>query len=942
MQIKNICLAIAGTLVLAANALAQQKPLPLDVAVRTGKLPNGFTYYIRHNEEPKNRVVFYLANKVGSILETDEQQGLAHFMEHMSFNGTTHFPKNELINYLQKSGVRFGADLNAYTSFDETVYQLPLPTDKPDVLQNGIQIMRDWAQEATLDPVEIDKERGVVLEEKRLGKGAQERMRRQYFPMLLNQSRYASRIPIGTEEVLKSFKPETIRDYYHTWYRPDLQALIVVGDIDVNQMEQTIKAKFGDLKNPAAEKERVKYTIPLTGQNHFQSVSDPEMTSIVAEVIIKHKATGLSTASDYKASMINSLFNSMLGARYAELLRQADPPYIQGGADIDDFLGGLDNFSASVVVKPQGMEKGLKAVWRETERVKRFGFTATELDRAKQSYLSRMESALKEKNKTESESYVKEYLAYFLKNEAAPGIDAEYELVKAALPQITLADLAKTAQQYIRNDNRDILLMAPEKDKAGLPDEATVNGWLKAVEAEDLKPYNDEVSTLALLAKQPTPGKIVNQVKDAGLGITTLTLSNGIKVVLKPTDFKNNEIMFGSFSPGGTSLYPDADYQSAANTGIIPSFGAGNYNTTELSKFLSGKQVAVQPYISERGQGVSGGAIPQDLETALQLCYAYLTEPRKDANQFQSIIQRSKASLANRGSDPNSVFKDSVSSFLGNYNIRRTPPTLAKLDAINLDKAYQIYKERFANAAGTTFVFVGSIDVETIKPLLEKYIASLPVTGAAQAAKDLGIHPPEGRFQKNVYKGTEQKATVQLFFTGNFAYSANEKQQLDALKETLEFRLLERLREDEGGVYTPGAYANVAKLPSARYNFIIAFGCAPQNVDKLIASALDEVEKLKTQGPPQVNVDKYKAEELRSRETNFKTNKFWLSYLSGQLQNNDPLTELDSYNNNLQAITPESLKQTAQKYLSGKNYIRFVLLPENNSSTTTPANPGGK
>lgn len=936
MQIKNIYLAIAGTLILAGNVLAQEKSLPLDPAVRTGKLPNGFTYYIRHNEEPKNRVVFYLANKVGSILETDEQQGLAHFMEHMSFNGTKHFPKNELVDYLQRSGVRFGADLNAYTSFDETVYQLPLPTDKPDILQNGIQIMRDWAQEATLDPAEIDKERGVVLEEKRLGKGAQERMRRQYFPSLLNGSRYASRIPIGTEEILKSFKPETIKAFYHTWYRPDLQALIVVGDIDIDQMELNIKAKFSDLKDPSPKKERIKYTIPLNGEHHFQKVTDPEMTTIVAQVIVKHKGKELSTASDYKASIITGLFNNMLGARYAELLRQAEPPYIQGGASIGDFLGGLDNFSASVAVKPQGMEKGLKAVWREIERVKRFGFTATELTRAKESYLNRMASALKEKNKTSSESYVNEYLAYFLKNEAAPGIDAEYELVKNALPQIGLTDLSKLAQEYIRTDNRDILIMAPEKEKAELPDEATVTGWLKTVEAEDLKPYVDEVSTLALLTKEPVPGKIVKKEKDIRLGITTFTLSNGVKVILKPTDFKNNEIIFNAFSAGGTSLYSGADLQSATNSGIISSFGAGNYNTTQLSKYLTGKQLSVQPYIAERGQGVNGGATPKDLENALQLMYAYLTEPRKDANLFQSIIQRTKASLANRGSDPGTVFKDSVSALLGNYNIRRTPPTIAKIDQINLDRAYQIYKECFADASGMTFTFVGAIDTVTIEPLLKKYIASLPATHSGRQAKDLGIHPPKGHIEKNVYKGSEPKATVQLFFTGDLTYNSKEKQQLDALKETLEFRLLERLREDESGVYSPGAYVSTGKLPTPRYSFIIAFGCAPQNVDKLIASALDEVNKLRTQGPPQINIDKYKAEDQRTWETQLKTNKFWLGYLSGQLQNNDPLTELYNYDADLRSVTPESVKLTAQKYLSGKNYIRCVLLPEENSSATSP------
>ncbi|MGF7079308.1 M16 family metallopeptidase [Mucilaginibacter sp. UYCu711] len=934
MKIKRIFLAIAGILVIAGSVLAQEMPLPLDPAVRVGKLPNGFTYYIRHNEEPKNRVVFYLANKVGSILETDEQRGLAHFMEHMSFNGTTHFPKNELVNYLQKSGVRFGADLNAYTSFDETVYQLPLPTDKPEILKNGIQIMRDWAQEATLDAGEIDKERGVILEEKRLGQGAQERMRSQYFPMMLNQSRYANRLPIGTEEILKNFKPDVIKEYYRTWYRPDLQALIVVGDIDVNLMEQTIRAKFNDLKNPQQEKPRIQYTIPLTGKNQFQIVTDPEMTAIVAQIMVKHQANKLTTASEYKAAITSQLFNHMLGARYAELSRQGEPPFLRGSAGIEDFLGGLDNFGVSVTVKPQGMEKGIKAAWREVERVKRFGFTATELDRAKTNYLSRLEASLKEKNKTSSESYVQEYLKYFLKNEAAPGIDTEYELVKTALPQLTLEDMSKLAQAYIRHDNRDILLLAPEKDKAELPDETTVTTWLKAVETEDIKPYTDEVSTLTLLKQEPIAGKIVREEKDVHLGITTLTLSNGVKVILKPTDFKNNEIMFNSFSAGGTSLYPDADYQSAANSGIIPSFGAGNYNTTALSKYLSGKQISIQPYIGERSQGVNGGAATKDLRDALQLAYTYLTEPRKDENQFQSIINRAKAGLANRGSDPGTVFKDSVSAVIGNYNIRRTALTTAKLDQIKLDKAYQVYNERFADASAMTFTFVGAIDMVAVKPLLEKYIASLPSTYKKEQAKDLGINPPTGRLEKNIYKGTEAKASVQLYFTGDFNYTLNDKVQLEALKETLEFRLLERLREDEGGVYTPGVYVSAGKYPHSRYTFAITFGCAPQNVDKLIASALDEVNKLKTEGPPQLNVDKFKTEYQRSYETSIKTNKWWLTYLVGKLQDKEPLNDMDSYDAAVQAITPQSLKLMAQKYLSGKNFMRFVLLPESGNGTT--------
>jgi zinc protease len=949
-MIKNIktrsiltCAAIAGALLtmgLPHRVFAQanvakgtkviaEKPIPLDPAVRTGVLPNGFTYYIRQNQEPKKRVVFYLANKVGSVLEDDDQQGLAHFLEHMGFNGTKHFPKSELVNYLQKSGVRFGADLNAFTAFDETVYQLPLPSDNPDILQNGIQIMRDWAQEATLDPVEIDKERGVVLEEKRLGKGAQERLQRQYLPVILNHSRYASRMPIGTDEVLNNFKPETISRFYHDWYRPDLQALIVVGDIDVDQMEKSIRAKFSDLKNPAHEKARTNYTVPLIGKNQFVSLTDKEMTVTVAQVMIKQPALSLKTTGEYRTNIMRELLKGMTNARYAELQRQADPPFMQGGAGISDFLGGLDEYGLFVVAKPGELEKGFKAVWRENERIKRFGFTQTELDRAGKSYLSDMEAALREKNKTASGSYVNEYLQYFLKDRAAPGISYEYELVKNDLPGISLGELNNLGKSMIKSTDRDIMILAPEKDKNSLPGEAAVNKWIKDIEAEDMLPYHDEVSIQPLLTAEPVAGKVITETKDTALNTTTMTLSNGVKVILKPTDFKDNEILFTGFSNGGTSLYSDADFQSAANAGgIISSFGVGNYNPTQLEKYLSGKQLQVQPYISERTQGINGEAAPKDFETALKLLYAYYTEPRKDIGLFQSIIARSKAGLANRANDPGSVFQDTVSAVLGNNSIRRTGPSLTKLDQISLDRTYQIYKERFADASGLSFTIVGSFDPQKIKPLLEQYLGSLPAIHAGEEAKNLGIHIPAGQISKTVYKGSEPKTTVDLVWSGTFNYTPSEKVTLDALKECLEIRLLERLREDESGVYAPGTFISIGKYPSSRFSLTVNFSCDPKNLEKLIASALDEVNKLKTIGPVQINIDKWRAESLRTQETGLRTNGWWLNYLNGQRLNREDLHQLDNYNNEVNKVSIESVKDSALKYLSGKNYIRLVLLPE--------------
>jgi zinc protease len=901
--------------------------LPLDTAVRTGKLANGLTYFIRHNEEPKNRVLIYLVNNVGSVLEDDDQQGLAHFMEHMNFNGTSHFPKNELISYLQKNGVRFGADINAHTSFDETVFELPIPSDKPDVLRNGLRIAHDWAQSATLDPVEIDKERGVVLEEKRLGKGAGERMRRVYWPVLLDDSRYAARMPIGLDTVLDHFTPATIRRFYHDWYRPDLQAVIVVGDIDAAAMEKTIRAQFADLKNPVPERPRPTYTVPLTGANRFVSVTDKEMPKAEAEVLIKIPGSALRTTTDYRASIIRELFNEMLESRLEELARQADPPFVQGKAGLGGFINGLDLFDASVVAKPGELDRGLKAVWREVMRAKRFGFTQTELDRAKKNYLSAIQLSWKERDKTASASYVREYQEYFLKGTAAPGIDAEYQLVKQDLPGIGLAEVNGLSQQYIVNHDRSLLIEAP--DKAPVPDSATTTRWLAAVEAENLMPYKDEVVAAPLLIHEPVAGQVVSEKKDDRLGVTTWVLSNGATVLLKPTDFKNNEIFFSAYGPGGTSLSSDADYPSAANAAVLmDAGGAGNYNVTALQKYLAGKQLGVRFQIGERDQGFNGGAAPGDISSALQLVYARWTEPRNDSAAVRGILERSRASLANRLLDPNNVFTDTVSAVLGDYNLRRTGPSIEKLDQINAFKAFNIFKERFSDASGFTFTFVGALNPDSLRPLVEKYIASLPATHAGMQARDLNIHIPSGVATHLVFKGSEPKATVLMVFSGSFDYSMENVIRLDALRECLEIRLIQRLREDESGVYNPMVRVNTSRFPQGRYSVLVNFGCAPENADKLVASTLDEIAKLRENGPLKENMDKWRAEDRASRETQLKTNKFWLNYLQGQVENGEPLDLIEGYDKAADAVTVDALKGAARSWLSGENYIKLELLPE--------------
>jgi zinc protease len=903
--------------------------LPLDSAVKMGKLDNGFTYFIRRNTEPKNRATLYLVNKVGSVLENDDQQGLAHFMEHMSFNGTKHYPKNELVSYLQKSGVRFGPDLNAYTSFDETVYQLPIPTDDSVVFSNGMQILRDWAQDATLDSVEIDKERGVVLEEKRLGKGAQQRMQDKYAPVILNGSRYASRIPIGKEDILNHFRAETIREFYRDWYRPDLQALIVVGDIDPEKIEQMIKSEFSDLKNPSGERARTKYDISLTGKNQFIEVTDKEFPATVLQIIVKHPGVVIRTEQDMREKIAFTLYNDMLADRFADLLKQADPPFLQGGSSIGGFLAGLDAASSYVVAKPGELERGFKAVLTEIERVKRFGFTSSELERAKINLMTQSESAFKEKDKTPSDHFVNEYQQLFLHGDASPGIAFEYNFDREHIAEIGFTEINAVAKKYLIDSNRDIIIMAPAKDSASLPAESVVNGWVRQVEESKIEPFIDQISEKPLLGTKLTPGKISAERKLEAIGVSELTLSNGVKIILKPTDFKNDEISIRAFGSGGTSLSGKVDFQSAANAAaIIDQSGIGDFNAIELPKVLAGKNLNITPFISERSQGVNGTSAPKDLETALQLVYLYFTAPRKDEAIFKGYINSLKGGIANRSNDPGAVFQDSVAAILGNYSVRRTGPSLGKIGQINLDRAISIYKERFADASAFTFEFIGSFNVDSIRPLIEKYIASLPSTHAGEQARDLGIHIPGGVMSKAVYKGTEPKATVLLVLSGAFDYSMQHVIQLDALKECLEIRLLQRLREEESGVYSPGVWVNSDKFPQSRYAFIISFGCSPANADKLVASTLDEIAKLRTTGPLQENVDKWRAEDRSSRETQLKTNPFWLNYLQGQMENQADLHEIDGYNRTVDGVTSVILKEAAKRYLSGANYIRLELLPE--------------
>ena len=903
----------------ACKTSQDAQPLLLDPELRMGKLPNGFTYYIRKNKTPEKRVTMYLANKVGSILETDQQRGIAHFVEHMNFNGTKHFPKKELSNYLEKSGVRFGADINANTGFDETVYQLPLPSDHPELLANGLQIMRDWAQDANMEAEDVERERQVILEEKRFRQGISQRLQEKSLPFNTNNSRYGARLPIGTEEVLLKVTPEEIRSFYKEWYRPDLQAILVVGDVDVDQMEKAIKAKFSDLKNPGKATERPAYRVGLTGKNQYMQFIDSEFAGVSLEIMKKQLADTIRTKADYRADLKQRLLEELVSIRFRRLP-------IVGFAPLS---GGLTSFSVNLITKPGETEQALKSVWLELRQMEEQGFTKSELERVKKAYQFQMDEALNEKDKTSSEILIKPYLQHFLTGNAAPGIVQAAELTKEMLPEVSLDEINDLMKAYMKAEDRDIIVKSSAYNKTFLPDEATLLKWIESVYVQTLPAVEEEQLDLPLLKKEPAPGKItaIEEIKPAYL--QKISLSNGMTVLLKKTDFQNDQILIKGFAAGGTSLSGDADYESALNAAnIVAAAGAGNYNALQLGKIMTGRKVQLSPFILDQYQGFNGSTTKEDLPATLELLHAYFMEPRKDEESFQTLIGRAKEQLINKEDNRSQVFMDTVNLVLGNYSSRKKPQSISRLDAIQLDRAFEIYKTRFGNAAAFTFLFVGNIEAEKMKPLLEKYLGSLPSKGVVEKAKDLGINIPAGRIAKTVYKGTEQKSSVILAYSGDFDYNFEQTIQMNAIADALTISLTQRLRDQEGGTYTPNVQLTLSKYPKSRFALVISFDCAPKNVEKLTASVQDELNKMRTSGPSAENLQKFKAARKVGLETGARNNEFWMDYLASQVMNNESLNQFFEYGNALNGISTKSVQQAAAKYIQDKNYVKLVLMPE--------------
>ena len=900
--------------------------LPLDPVVTRGVLDNGLTYYVRHNDYPENRAVLWLVVNAGSILEEDDQLGLAHFVEHMAFNGTRRFEKNSMIDFAERAGINFGADLNAYTSFDETVYMLTVPTDEPDILSTGLDILEDWAGSLLFDPVEVDKERGVVIEEWRRSRGAGQRISDQQREILLQGSKYALRNTIGEKEILETAPVDTLKRYYQDWYRPELMAVIVVGDVDKEYIESQIRTRFNDLESRGRQAHRQSFDIPLVNETRVSVLTDTETSRSGISIAIKGPHSPVRTADQYRYFLVHTLFTMMLNARLDELRREPDAPFTRAFTGISDLGRTLDIFQLSAVPKPDSFNTALETLLTEFERARRHGFTQSEVERQKASLLSFYHQAYAERDKIDSGSFARESMDHFLKRETMPGIALELELVTQQLPDISLDEINDVAELWSRQQDRIILASGPARDMMPEPDQLLVTA--ESVSNKIISPYLDELAETDLLANIPDAGNIIERSQIPDINVTTWRLSNGVRVVIKPTTFKNDEILLQGFSPGGLSLAPDDEYPSAAAAvDIVYSGGLGNHNASDLGKILAGKVAWVRPYINELEEGVSGRSSAADLETLLQLVYLSFTGQRKDPAAFNLWYSRAETAVRNRDLDPQRYFNQEYQAFSTNHHPRRLPLDEDQLVTVNLDDAFRFVQERFADAGDFTFVITGNVDLDALEELAVTYLASLPAAGHDESWQDIGITRPQGITELKIEKGSDPKSLVRITYHGEMPWSLEREMDLQLLDNVVDIRLREVLREDMGGVYSASSSGVFLQHPRPVYLYNIGFNCAPENVETLRQAVFTILDSIQETGIEKDYLDRIREQHRRRLEIDLKENGFWHSQLIRHYRyGTDPSRITDIQLQAIERITSDNLQHAARLFL-GDNRIDGILMP---------------
>lgn len=906
---------------------AAEPPLAVDSRITVGRLDNGLTYYVLPHRKPETRAQLWLVVDAGSVLEDDDQKGLAHFVEHMAFNGTENYPEQEIVDYIESVGMRFGAHLNAYTSFDETVYMLQVPTDDPALVGKGLDILREWAGRITFDPEEIEKERGVVLEEWRLGRGAWGRIRDKQYPVLMNGSRYAERLPIGDPSIIQNASRETIVRFYEDWYRPDLMAVVAVGDFDREEMIGRIQKTFADLEPRSNARHREMHMLPPHEETLLAAATDDELPYTSVGVVTKIPRRPEATKSDYRQGIVDRLYGSMMNARFYELAQKPDAPFLGAGMGFGGLTRTADQIGRNAGAREGKVLDALRVLVEETARVEQHGFTATELERAKTAYLRGLERAAIERDKTDAEAFTSEIVRNFLEGEAMPGIEAELEMTKELFPTITLEEINAIARTTSGTENRVILVSGPAKTP--LPDEAEMMAVVEGASAAKLAAWDDSQPTGPLVTEEPAGGRIVAEREVPLLGATEWTLSNGVRVVVKPTAFQNDSISFSAYSPGGSSHVPDDDYITASlATTVVNESGLGSMGTVELRKALIGKLASARPYVGGTSEGMWGSASVRDLETMLQLAYLNFTGTRIDPDAIANWKSRWIENLRNELLDPNTVFFREFTKVLTSNHPRAREMTTEDVEAFDADKALAFYRERFADASDFTFFFVGNVDPAALRPLVEKWLGGLPALERDETQRVIDIPFPAGKPRVEVKKGKEPKSRVRIAFGGKTEWSRAANTDARLLSEIMNIRLREILREDMGGVYGVSIWGGISREEPQTFSYEVGFGCAPDQVEPLTNAVFDAIRDVQANGIGDTYLDKVRETWRRQREEQEKQNGFWISVLSTVYRwGDDPAVVLD-LQAQLDRVTSDNVRDAAKRYLPTDNYIYGVLNPE--------------
>lgn len=947
-MLKNILFSIILLLTIVKPAIGQikgNKPatpastvelssIPSDPTVRKGVLPNGMSYYIKANKKPEHRAELRMALKAGSMQEDPDQLGIAHLVEHMAFNGSRNFSKNELVNYLESIGSRFGPDLNAYTSFDETVYMLQVRTDEAEHLEKGLLILRDWADGISFEGEEIDKERGVVISEWRSNLSAEQRMQQEYLPVMYYKSRYAERLPIGDPEILKTVSYDAVRRFYKDWYRPELMAILVVGDIDVDVMEEKIKNQFGSVQRMTNCREKIDVDFPVHEQTFARVISDPEATNSRVQLIYKHHYDPVENLMDYRRLLHYNLYNRMMSKRLAEIGRKADPPFMFASSRYGQNVGDLGTYTSTAVAEPKNIRRAYQTLLEENHRVFLHGFTETELEREKAALLRNAEQNVIEQDKQESSRIVQGLVYHFLDGDPMPDAKQVLEMYKTMLPTITTAGINEFSKNWLTDRNRVVFITAPEKDLSLLPDSVELVRMLNDVKNMPLSPYEDIDVSAPLLSGSFPARKVLNVTHDPVLDIYHWQFENGIKVSAKPTTFKNDEVLMNAYSPGGHSLYDLEMYPSARSaSSVIASSGVGTFNATALDKKLTGLRVSVTPFITERWEGFNGSASLADLETMMQLVYSYATTFRKDTVALNAYLSRERGTYVNLLANPQNWYFDKVTRIASQNHPRRGFPDIASYDKVNIDDITTVYTDRFKDLSDMQFFFVGNFNLDSLQKLTSQYLGALPGNGRKEEGKDIGDRMPSGVIDSMFTRGEAPRSMVQLIYHGHDKFDPDTAYLLQSLVDLARIKLRESLREEESGVYGVSIFGSQTKFPVEQYSIRISFNTEPMRTNELVEAARQVIMNMKD-NIDESDIAKVTEIQRQSRVRDLEQNQFWMSSMINSYLNETDLAqqvEMEMLEKRISWLTKSELLKAARKYFNDKEVISVVMLPKSKS-----------